>query len=173
MSSITVRSPWINPQYNVNNLLTLEQIRLVLLQFSSKLLKFFLLKADIKRHFLKLLPIYMLPKVMIRKKRTWFFQIFHQQKFQQVLMKIDKMADFFLNSANFAQHALLTLVPPSGYTFQPKALIKVTKVSWTSQLSYKILWSLFERKSRKDKLHFSQKTPCKSPGSNRVKWYFW
>ena len=37
------------------------------------------------------------------------------KKNQKVLMKIEEMADVFLNSANFAPHALLTLVPPSGY----------------------------------------------------------
>ena len=34
------------------------------------------------------------------------------------------MADIFLNLVNFAPHALLTLVPPSGYSFN---LIKVSK----------------------------------------------
>ena len=59
---------------------------------------------------------------------------------------------FFLNPANFAQHTLLTLVPPSGYALNLKALIKVSKVSWTSQLSYEILRSSFERKF--DKTNF-------------------
>jgi hypothetical protein len=39
------------------------------------------------------------------------------------------MADVFLNSANFAKHTFLTLAPPSGYALNPKALIKVSKVS--------------------------------------------
>ena len=56
-------------------------------------------------------------------------QIFHQKKIQKVLMKIEEMADVFLNSANFASHAPLTLAPPSGYTLNLKALIKVSKVS--------------------------------------------
>ena len=30
-------------------------------------------------------------------------------------MKIEEMVDVFLNSANFAPHALLTLAPPSSY----------------------------------------------------------
>ena len=51
------------------------------------------------------------------------------KKIQKVLMKIDKIAEVFLNSANFAQHSLLTLAPPSGYTLNLKALIKVSKVS--------------------------------------------
>ena len=65
-------------------------------------------------------------------------QIFHQKKIQKVLMKIEKMADVFLNSANFATHAFLTLAPPSRYALNLKALIKVSKVSWTSQHSYEI-----------------------------------
>jgi hypothetical protein len=44
-------------------------------------------------------------------------------------MKIEEMADVFLNSANFAPHALLTLAQPSGYALNLKALIKVLKVS--------------------------------------------
>ena len=44
-------------------------------------------------------------------------------------MKIEEMADVFLNSANFASHALLTLVPPIGYALYLRALIKVSKVS--------------------------------------------
>ena len=44
-------------------------------------------------------------------------------------MKIDEMADVFLNSSNFAQHTLLTLAPPMGYDLNLKALIKVSKAS--------------------------------------------
>ena len=54
-------------------------------------------------------------------------------------MKMEEMADIFLNSANFAPHVFLTLAPPSGYALNLKVLIKVSKVSWTSQLSYEIL----------------------------------
>ena len=61
-------------------------------------------------------------------------------------MKIEEMGDIFLNSANFPPYALLTLVPPSGYALNIKALIKLSKVSWTSQLSYEILRSSFEKK---------------------------
>ena len=67
-------------------------------------------------------------------------------------MKIEEMADVFLNLANFASHAFLTLAPPSGYALNLKALIKVSKVSRTSQLSYEILRSSFERKF--DKTNF-------------------
>ena len=50
------------------------------------------------------------------------------KRFQKVLMRIDKIADVFLNSTNFAQHTLLTLVSPNGFTLNSKALIKVSKV---------------------------------------------
>ena len=51
------------------------------------------------------------------------------KKNQKVLMKTKEMGDTFLNSANFAPHALLTLAPSSGYALNLKALIKVSKVS--------------------------------------------
>ena len=98
-------------------------------------------------------------KLWSYEKRTRFV------RFQKVLIKIDEMADVFLNSTNFAQHAFFTLTPPSSNTWNLKTLTKVLKVSWSSQLSYKILWSPFERKFRKDKLYFSEKIPPKSPGS--------
>ena len=44
-------------------------------------------------------------------------------------MKIEEMTDVFLNSANFAKHALLNLAPPRDYALNLKALIKVSKVS--------------------------------------------
>ena len=78
-------------------------------------------------------------------------------------MKIDEMAFFFLNSANFVQHTYFTLVPPSSYTWNIKALTKVSKVSWSYQLSYKLLWSSFQRTFRKEKLYFSQKNLFKAP----------
>ena len=43
---------------------------------------------------------------------------------QKVLMRIEVMADVFLNSANFASHAFLTLAPPSSYALNLKSLIK-------------------------------------------------
>ena len=91
-------------------------------------------------------------KVCFQRKKKTICQIFHQKKNQKVLMKIEEMADVFLNSANFASHAFLTLAPPSGYALNLKALIKVSKVSWTSQLSYEILRSSFEWKF--DKTNF-------------------
>jgi hypothetical protein len=45
------------------------------------------------------------------------------KKNQKVLMKIEEMADVFINSANFAPHAFLTLAPPSGYALNLKALM--------------------------------------------------
>jgi hypothetical protein len=62
----------------------------------------------------------MLPKANDQRKK---------KKNQKVLMKIEEMADIFLNSANFAPHAFLTLAPRSGYALNLKALIKVSKVS--------------------------------------------
>jgi hypothetical protein len=44
-------------------------------------------------------------------------------------MKIYEMADVFLNLANFAQHALLTLAPASSNNLNLKALLKVSTVS--------------------------------------------
>ena len=61
-------------------------------------------------------------------------------------MKIEEMVDVILNLANFVLHALLILAPPKGYALNLKALIKVSKVSWTFQLSYGILRFSFERK---------------------------
>ena len=71
----------------------------------------------------------MFPKANDRKKKKTNSKIFHQKKIQKVLMKIEEMADVFLNWANFASHALLTLAPPSGYALNLKVLIKVSKVS--------------------------------------------
>ena len=52
-------------------------------------------------------------------------------------MKIGEMADVFTNSAYFAQHSFFNLGTPSSYTLNLKALKKVSKVSWTSQLFLK------------------------------------
>ena len=104
----------------------------------------------------------MLPKANEQRKKKTICEIFHQKKIQKVLMKIEEMADVFLNSANFASHAFLTLAPPSGYALNLKALIKVSKVSWTSQLSYEILRSSFERKFDKTNFISPKRTPPKS-----------
>ena len=166
------------------------RIRPVCLQFSSKLLKFFFdescgISAFTKFFFeiLRMIEIgprgrwkrssifqmshpskkSMLPKANEQRKKKTICEIFHQKKIQKVLMKIEEMADVFLNSANFASHAFLTLAPPSGYALNLKALIKVSKVSWTSQLSYEILRSSFERKFDKTNFISPKRTPPKSP----------
>ena len=100
---------------------------------------------------------------MNKERRRRFVRSF-TKKNQKVLMKIDEMVDIFLNSAIFASHAFLTLAPPSGYALNLKALIKVSKVSWTSQLSYKILRSSLERKFDETNFMSQKCTPSKSPG---------
>ena len=104
----------------------------------------------------------MLPKANDQRKKKTICQIFHQKKIQKVLMKIEEMADVFLNSANFASHAFLTLAPPSGYALSLKALIKVSKVSGTAQLSYELFRSSFERKFYKKNFISPKKTPPKA-----------
>ena len=88
----------------------------------------------------------MLSNALSFSKKNSICEIFHQKKFQKVLIKIEEMADVFLNLANFAKHTFSNLAPPRGYALNLKVLIKVSKLSWTSQLSYKILRSSFERK---------------------------
>ena len=56
-------------------------------------------------------------------------QIFHKKIIQKVLMKIEEKVYIFLNSANFAPHALLILAPSSGDALNLKSLLKVSKVS--------------------------------------------
>ena len=53
----------------------------------------------------------------------------NQKKIQKVLRKIEEVANIFLNLANFAQHALLSLAPPSDYALNLKALLKVQKLA--------------------------------------------
>ena len=69
-------------------------------------------------------------------------------------MKIEEMADVFLNSANFASHALLTLAPPSSYALNIKALIKVSKLA---KLSCEILRSSLEKKKLRRQISFLRK----------------
>jgi hypothetical protein len=68
----------------------------------------------------------MLQKLTIKRKREDFSDL--SPKKSESLMKIEEMADVFLNSANFAPHALLMLAPHSGYALNLKPLIKVSKV---------------------------------------------
>ena len=70
----------------------------------------------------------MLPKTKSKEKKDNLSDL-SQKKTQKVLIKIEEMADVFLNLANFASHAFLTLAPPSVYALNLKALIKVSKVS--------------------------------------------
>jgi hypothetical protein len=76
----------------------------------------------------------MLPKANVQRKKKTICHIFHQKKNQKVLIKIEEMADVFLNLANFAPHAFLTLGPPSGFALNLKALIKVSKKSYSIQI---------------------------------------
>ena len=69
----------------------------------------------------------------------------------------------FLNAANFTKQNFLNLAPPSRYALNLKALIKLSKVSWTSQLSFEILRSLFERKFDKTNFISLKRTPPKRP----------
>ena len=78
------------------------------------------------------------------------------------MITIEEIKDVFQDSANFAPHALLTLAPPSDYALNLKALIKVSNIS-TSQLSYEILRSSFERKFDKTNFISLKRTPHKSP----------
>ena len=111
----------------------------------------------------------MLSKANEQKKKKTICQIFHQKKIQKVLMKIEEMADIFLNSANFASHAYLTSAPPSGYALNLKILIKVSKVSCTSQLSYELLRFSFERKFDKTNFISPKRTVNLKPVFFRIK----
>ena len=71
-------------------------------------------------------------------------------------MKIEEMADVFLISANFPPHAFLTLVPPSGYALNLKALIKVSKLAEHFSFHMKYLDLCLTGKFQK--LHFSEKS---------------
>ena len=74
------------------------------------------------------------------------------------------MVEVFLNSANFAKHSFSFLAPPSGYALNLNALIKVSKVSRTSELSCKILRFLLKRKFEKANFISSKRTPQNYPG---------
>ena len=69
----------------------------------------------------------MLSNALSLSKKNLICQIFHQKKFQKVLIKIEEMADVFLNLSNLAKYTFLTLAPPSGYVLNLKALIKLSK----------------------------------------------
>jgi hypothetical protein len=68
--------------------------------------------------------------------------------------KIEEMADVFLNSANFASHAFLTLAPPSSYALNLEALIKVSKVSfYMKHLDLHLKENLIRQTSFLQKVH--------------------
>ena len=69
------------------------------------------------------------PKSYDHMKKEPDLSFFHQNEIQELLMKIDKMADVLLNLSNFATHAFFTLAPPSCYTLNLKTLTEVSKVS--------------------------------------------
>ena len=102
-------------------------------------------------------------KLTIRRKRNLFVSDLLPKKFQKVLMKIEEIANVFLNSANFALHVLFTLAPPSGYALNLKTLIKLSKVSWSSKFPYEILRSSFVRKFDRTNIISPKRTPPKSP----------
>ena len=91
------------------------------------------------------------PKSYDQMKKESDLSDLSPKKFQKVLMKSEEMADIFLNLAYFIGNAL-----------NLKTLIKVSKVSWTSQLSYEILRSSFERKFDKANFISPKRTPPKS-----------
>ena len=76
------------------------------------------------------------------------------------------MVDVFLNSANFATHAFLNLAHPSGYALNLKALIKVPKVSSTSQLPY---LDLHLKENLIRQTSFLRKNTPQKPASFKVK----
>ena len=92
----------------------------------------------------------MLPNANDQRKKKTICQIFQQKEIQKVWMKNEEMTNVFLNSANFAPLAFLTLVPPSGHALSLIALIKVSK-------AYEILRSSFERTFDKTNFILSKK----------------
>ena len=101
---------------------------------------------------------------MSRRKRNPICQIFHQKIISESFDENWWNGGCFSKISRTRKTTFLTLASPRGYTLYLKALIKVSKVSWTSHLSYKILRSSFQTKVR-NKLHFSKKTPPKSLGT--------
>ena len=67
-------------------------------------------------------------------------------------MKIDEIADVFLNSANFEQHAILTLEPPSGYFLNLKVLTPYQKLA--EHLSFHIKYCDLHLKENSEKTNF-------------------
>ena len=85
----------------------------------------------------------------LTKKEPDLEDLSPNKKFPKIMMKIDKMADIVIPSANFWQDAFSSLALPSSYNKNLNTLTKESKVSWASQLSYELL--------RKEKLQFKLK----------------
>jgi hypothetical protein len=109
----------------------------------------------------------MLPKANEQREKKTICQTFHKKKIQKVLMKIEEMADVFLNSDNFASHALLTLAPPSGYALNLIALMCQTLAE---HLCFHMKYlDLHFKKDLIRQTSFLQKKPSQKPRSFRVK----
>ena len=78
------------------------------------------------------------------------------------MMKIDEIADVFLNSVNFWQHSFSNLAPSSSYTMNLKTLTKVSKVE---HLSFHMKYCILHLNENSEKTNFIslKKTPPKSP----------
>ena len=97
------------------------------------------------------------------EKKTQFVRSFTKKKFKMFWGKLRKWQMFFWFWPILQNHTFLTLTPSSGYALNLNELIKVSKVSWKSQLSYEILRSSFERKFDKTNFISPKRTPPKSP----------
>ena len=146
-----------------------ERIWCVFLQFWSKLLNFFwwklfVMSAFTKNFFENLRMIEIGPRG--RWKRSSIFQTPHrsQKSMLSNALSLSKNNPIYLIfHQNFAKHTFSTLAPPSGYALNLKALIKVSIVSWTSQLSNEIFRFSFERKFYKTHFIPPKRKPPKSP----------
>ena len=66
-----------------------------------------------------------------------------KKKIQKVLMKIEEMADVFLNSANFASHAFLTLETPSDYALNLPKHSEISHHLWTFPMLIFYMYTIF------------------------------
>ena len=83
-------------------------------------------------------------------------------------MKLEEMADIFLNSANFVSHAFLTLAPSSCYALNLKALIKLAE-----HLSFHMKYlDLHLKENLIRQTSFLRKVHLQKPTSFRVKQTF-
>jgi hypothetical protein len=107
------------------------------------ILSLFLVLIVFSTHFVPLISI-LVPKIMEEWNNQHLNSDFCKLLTLQVspILKIQKCPLGMLIHI----HALLTLASPSGYALNLKSLIKVSKVSWTIQLSYGLLRSSLEQK---------------------------